>query len=73
MSAPGRGNRAPAPRGSSGTVTEPLPGRSDFVWLLWDGAPDALENLDDGWHEVILAKMPTGQVVAASAGPSGAE
>ncbi|MES9606215.1 AAA domain-containing protein [Actinomadura sp. NPDC000929] len=64
MSAPGRGGRAPAPRGAAGAVNDPLPGRSDFVWLLWDGAPDALRNLGDGWHEVTLAKLPSGQVVA---------
>lgn len=64
MSAPARSGRAPASRGASAPVNEPLPGRSDFVWLLWNGAPDALRNLGEGWHEVNLARLPNGQVVA---------
>ncbi|MFB4319785.1 DEAD/DEAH box helicase [Actinomadura sp. 21ATH] len=73
MSAPGRGNRAsgsrrreraPA-RAEHGTVREPPPGSADFVWLTWLGAPDAVNDLDGGWHEVILTKTPAGGVVAS--------
>jgi hypothetical protein len=60
-------------------VSEPLPGGSEFVWLIWNEAPELFTPPDHEWPEVQLSRTPAGQVVATvgatskSVTPDGAE
>jgi hypothetical protein len=44
-------------------VTDPLPGHSEFVWLIWHDAPERFVEPDRAWPEIQLSRTPSGQVV----------
>ncbi|MGI5232549.1 DEAD/DEAH box helicase [Actinoallomurus sp. CA-142502] len=45
-------------------MPEPLPGRPEFVWLIWPDAPEDFVEPDPAWPEIQLSRTPSGQVVA---------
>ncbi|MEV5711840.1 AAA domain-containing protein [Actinoallomurus sp. NPDC052274] len=40
-----------------------MPGRSEFVWLIWPDAPENFVEPDPMWPEIQLARTPSGDVV----------
>ncbi|WP_344823760.1 DEAD/DEAH box helicase [Actinocorallia longicatena] len=46
----------------------PLPGRSDFWWAVWDG-PEIRRDPD--WAEIVLSRTPAGEVIGSVGGKVG--